>query len=112
MKALIQGTRVAQLVEDDQEFPVHRSLKWVDARLGVTTAHNYVDGAFVAPPQPSPNDEWEDAMRATDGRMPRTMEDIIDAAVTVLGQPYLDALAVETRTRYQDKQTLRGSRSA
>ena len=58
MQALIQGTRIAQIVADGEEFEVHASLTWVDAPDGVTTEHTYEDGVFVSPPPvpPPPTD--------------------------------------------------------
>ncbi len=61
---------------------------------------------------PDPLVKWEEAIQATDQGMPRGLEDVIDAAAAVLGQPYLDALAPETRTRCQDKKALRATRPA
>ena len=59
-----------------------------------------------------PEPTWEVAMAATDRDMPRTMEDIIDACITVLGQPYLDALAPETKARRDAKKALRSQKPA
>ena len=48
MKALIQGTRICQLVDDDKTFEVHSDLQWVDvADDTVVDADTYVDGKVV-----------------------------------------------------------------
>ena len=48
MKALIQGTRICQLVADDATFEVHEDLKWVDvADDTVACWDTYVDGKVV-----------------------------------------------------------------
>ena len=52
MKALIQGTRICDLVDDDKTFEVHADLKWVDVADNTTQQDTYVDGKvvkFVAP---------------------------------------------------------------
>ena len=54
MKALIQGGRVAQIVADADEFPVHKDLVWVDCNNTVTTEHTYDGASFVAPVVPDP----------------------------------------------------------
>lgn len=52
MKALIQGERIAQIVADGDEFPVHSGLTWVECDETITDRHTYSNGAFVAPPPP------------------------------------------------------------
>ena len=47
-KALIQGTRICEIVEDGAEFEVHSSLEWVDVADNTTTADTWVDDAVVA----------------------------------------------------------------
>lgn len=48
MKALIDGSRVCQVAEN--EFPVAPPLFWVDAPDGIVPdSHTYVDGQFVEP---------------------------------------------------------------
>ena len=47
MKALIQGTRICQIVSNGQEFPVAPDLKWVDVADGTTTLDTFVDNAVV-----------------------------------------------------------------
>jgi len=46
-KALIQGTRICQIEEDDDEFPVHEDLTWVDVAEDTTTQDTYVGGKVV-----------------------------------------------------------------
>lgn len=46
-KALIQGTRICQLVADDATFEVHEDLKWVDVADSVTESDTYEDGVVV-----------------------------------------------------------------
>ena len=46
-KALIQGTRICQIEEDDDEFPVHEDLQWIAVADNTTTQDTYVDGAVV-----------------------------------------------------------------
>jgi hypothetical protein len=46
-KALIQGTRICQIEEDDDEFPVHEDLQWITVADNTTTQDTYVDGAVV-----------------------------------------------------------------
>ena len=52
MKALIQGTRICDLVDDDKTFEVHADLKWVDVSDGTTQQDTYVDGKVVKKPDP------------------------------------------------------------
>ena len=47
MKALIQGTRICEVVADDKTFKVHSNLKWVDVANGTTTFDTYVDDKIV-----------------------------------------------------------------
>ena len=55
MKALVeQSGRVAQIEADGDEFPVHKSLSWVDCAGTVTTEHTYDGAVFDAPVVPDP----------------------------------------------------------
>ena len=47
MKALVQGTRICEVVADDKTFEVHSDLKWVDVANGTTTFDTYVDSKVV-----------------------------------------------------------------
>ena len=48
MKALVQGTRICQVVADNATFPVHSDLKWVDvADDTVENKDTYIDGKVV-----------------------------------------------------------------
>ena len=47
VKALIHGTRICELVDDDKTFEVHSDLKWVDIPDGTTTNDTYVDSKVV-----------------------------------------------------------------
>jgi hypothetical protein len=49
------GVRVAQI--ENAEFEVAAPLFWVDCDNTVTTYHTYLDGEFIAPPQPEPISE-------------------------------------------------------
>ncbi len=51
MKALIQGTRICDVVTT--EFPVHSDLVWVDVADDTTTQDTYVDGAVVKYTEPT-----------------------------------------------------------
>ncbi len=53
MKALVQGTRVCQIVRDGEEFPVHHELKWVDCDDGVKEEDIYENEAFSKRPEPA-----------------------------------------------------------
>ena len=53
MKALIQGTRICEIVDDDKTFPVHSDLKWVDVADGTTTSDTYVDSKVVKYVEPT-----------------------------------------------------------
>ena len=58
MKALIAGTRICQIEEDEDVFPVSPSLRWVDCNDSSIIAdqfHSYVDGKFVV--QTTSNEE-------------------------------------------------------
>ena len=50
MKALIQGTRICDVVTT--EFPVHSDLVWVEVADDTTTQDTYVDGAVVKYTEP------------------------------------------------------------
>jgi hypothetical protein len=55
MKALIEPSgRVAQIVADADEFPVHKDLVWVDCDNTVTTEYTHDGAVFVAPVVPDP----------------------------------------------------------
>ena len=56
MKALIQGTRICDVVTT--EFPVHSDLVWVEVADDTTTQDTYVDGAVVKYTEPSLT--WDD----------------------------------------------------
>ena len=48
MKALVQGTRICQVVADNATFPVHSDLQWVDvADDTVENKDTYIDGKVV-----------------------------------------------------------------
>lgn len=53
MKALIQGTRVCQIIEDSEWFPVHPSLDWVDCDNTITEQHTYESGSFISNDPPA-----------------------------------------------------------
>ena len=62
MKALIHGTRVCQIEEDADVFPVLSGMQWVDCDSSIKVDHHtYVDGSFVAPT--ISNDEHLAALR-------------------------------------------------
>lgn len=52
-RGLVEGERIAQIVEPGQEFPVALPLLWVDVPPDTTTRHRWVDGE-VLPPDPEP----------------------------------------------------------
>jgi hypothetical protein len=54
MKALIQGTRICQLVDDDKTFEVHSDLKWVDVADGTTDFDTWIDNKVVKYVAPTP----------------------------------------------------------
>lgn len=66
MKALIQGTRICDLVDDDKTFEVHADLKWVDVADGTTDRDTYVDGKVVKKPDPSTPTTSEAALAQID----------------------------------------------
>ena len=54
MKALVHGSRICELVDDDKTFPVHSDLKWVDVADGtVIDADTWVDGKVVKYVEPT-----------------------------------------------------------
>tara|TARA_R100000808_G_C2122591_1_gene133564 strand:+ start:561 stop:866 length:306 start_codon:yes stop_codon:yes gene_type:complete len=54
MKALIHGTRICQIVDDDKTFQAHSDLKWVDVPNDtVVDADTYVDGKVVKHVEPT-----------------------------------------------------------
>jgi hypothetical protein len=72
MKALVEASgRVAQVVADDQSFPVHPSLQWVDCDdTIISDQHNYINGVFVIEPQPALT--WADIRSERDGLLAAT----------------------------------------
>ena len=56
MKALVLDGRICQIVEDDQTFEVHESMKWITCPDDTTIDHKYENGEFVYTRQPSPYD--------------------------------------------------------
>jgi len=53
MKALVHGSRICELVDDDKTFPVHSDLQWVDVADGTTTSDTYVDSKVVKYVEPT-----------------------------------------------------------
>ena len=51
-KALIQGTRICDIVEAGKEFEVHPSLVWVEIDDDVTHRDTYEDGKVVKYSEP------------------------------------------------------------
>jgi hypothetical protein len=54
MKALVQGTRICQVVDDDKTFEVHSDLKWVDVADGTTDFDTWIDNKVVKYVAPTP----------------------------------------------------------
>lgn len=83
MQALVEPSgRIAQIVADGEDFPIHPGLQWIDAPAGVTTDHTWDGTQFVAPPAPPPE--------------PSLREKII---ARLRGDPAARAQAIETRDR-------------
>lgn len=53
-RALIHGTRVCEIKNPGEEFPVAPELRWVDCADDVTTQHTYTGGVFTPPPPLAP----------------------------------------------------------
>ncbi len=54
-KALVQlDGRVAQIVANGEEFPVHSDLQWINADETITTRHTWNGASFDSPPAPEP----------------------------------------------------------
>jgi hypothetical protein len=49
------GVRVAQI--EVESFEVAEPLFWVDCSDDITTEYTYLDGEFIAPPEPEPAEE-------------------------------------------------------
>ncbi|MEL7657483.1 MAG: hypothetical protein AAGU75_16435 [Bacillota bacterium] len=47
MKALIEGTRICQIVNDDEIFQVSDGFNWVNIPEDVSTFDIYVDGKVI-----------------------------------------------------------------
>lgn len=78
MKALVnQAGRVLELQEN--EFPVHESLRWIDAPAGVGHEWEYRDGEFYPPPPPPPLTVQEqiDALEAQQSKPRRIREAVL-----------------------------------
>ena len=62
MKALILtgDSRVFQIEEDGNIFPVHSNLQWINCADAVTTSHTYVDGQFIDPVEWSAEYQWRE----------------------------------------------------
>ena len=72
MKALVEASgRVAQVVADDQIFPVHSSLQWVDCDdTIISDTHFYANGVFASEPQPALT--WADIRSERDDLLGKT----------------------------------------
>ena len=57
-KALIQGTRICDIVDEGNEFEVHPSLVWVEVADDTTQKDTYEDGKVVKPTI-STEDAWK-----------------------------------------------------
>ncbi len=68
MKALILtgDSRVCQIEEDGNIFPVHSNLQWINCADTVTTSHTYVDGQFVDPVEWSAEYQWREVRTRRD----------------------------------------------
>ena len=68
MKALILtgDSRVCQVENDEDVFPVHSSLQWIDCSDSVTSKHTYVDGQFVDPVEWSDEYQWKEIRNRRD----------------------------------------------
>ena len=68
MKALILtgDSRVFQIEEDGNIFPVHSNLQWINCADTVTTRHTYVDGQFVDPVEWSAEYQWREVRTRRD----------------------------------------------
>jgi len=53
-KALTDGTRICEIVNDGAEFEVHASLVWVDVADDTTCKDTWIDGAVVKFSIPAP----------------------------------------------------------
>jgi len=108
--ALIQGTRICEIVELGQEFPVAPDMWWVDVPTDTTTQDTYENGAVVKfqPYVPTPLEQWEQEMKSLDAQVTeRMIEDIYDAVVS-FGGPVPQAVA-DTMTARKAKRTQRPS---
>ncbi len=74
MKALIQGTRVCEI--KNEEYKVHPSLKWVDVDDTITTRHTYVNGVFI-PPAPATLPPTKDEIYARSLRNSKVLKAVI-----------------------------------
>jgi len=107
-KALIQGTRICQIVNPGDEFPVSSGLSWVDvADDTVADKDTYVSGDVVkfVPPTLTAMEAWLADMAASDKTMTRIEEDIIGSILV------LDAtLPADVIAKYNAKKALRASK--
>ncbi len=74
MKALIQGTRICQIVDDDKTFEVHSDLKWVDVEDGTTTSDTWVDSKVVKYVEPTT--PWDENRRLHYPNMGDQLDDL------------------------------------
>ena len=80
-RALIQGTRICDIVAVGAEFAVHSDLKWVDvADDTVSGEDTYVDGSVVKYVNPTPDakDVWEREFVPGAWDMLRIVEDLYE----------------------------------
>lgn len=86
MEALILGTQVCQIAE--QDFPVAEPLYWVSCASNVTSEWTYVDNKFIAP-QPNVSTADENKEKAVGLLQATDWTTIADVGNSAISNPYL-----------------------
>lgn len=109
-RALIEGTRIAQIVDPGQDFDVASPLYWVDVPDGTTERDTYENSAVVPVGTYPVSTTLEDAIERKRKLLSRTYRWKRDAgtAITIGGTPTVFATTPEARQELREMATLLG----
>lgn len=108
MKALIIKNRVAQVVKDGEEFPVHSSMQWVACSDQVQAGWIYENNAFTESPEViAERERKENTEYKRQQEMPsleQKVEALLDAAVNTNSIKLQDVIAKinEVKEKYPE----------
>lgn len=102
-RALIEGTRVAQIVEPGEEFEVASPLSWVDVANTTTTRDTYQGGVVIPDGTYLPSGTLSEAVTRKKQQLAEAFTDARDGGTTVT----IDSTPVGLATTHDAQQELR-----